>query len=299
MKKFALAALLATPFAACTTPVVNQRAAVLDYLYPADQAVAPPADVRLTLPLRVGIAFAPADPAARARARGPVWGQEFEYVQTFDETEKQRLVQRVIAAFEDTPDVASIQSIPASYIEPGGGFANVDRLRSLLGIDLIVLLSYDQTQIQDVNKKSLTYVTLVASYFVEGNENATHTFVDASVFDIPSRALLFNSAGSSRIRRASTAVGSPAMLREDGTKGFEKATDEMIGNLKTALAAFREQVKSGSVRGAGTPNISVAGGAQGAGAFGWQELLILLAIAAACGLHRTVALRSERSEHAR
>lgn len=37
----------------------QRRAGVLDYLYPSGSTSQPPSDVRLELPLRVGIAFVP------------------------------------------------------------------------------------------------------------------------------------------------------------------------------------------------------------------------------------------------
>src|SRR5262249_10952320 len=155
-------------------------------------------------------------------------------------------------AFKDVEGVQSIQIIPSSYLKPKGGFENVDQLRSLLGIDLIALLSFEQTQFQDYNKASLTYLTLVGGYLIEGNENETHTFVDTSVFDIPSRTLLFNAGGRSRVAESSTALEVSENLRQDSAQGFEGAIDRMISELRLALDGFREQAKSGTVRGAGT-----------------------------------------------
>ena len=278
-----LALSLSALLAACASPTVQHKAGVLEYLYPSGVQPTPPADVRLALPLRVGVAFAPS--TSSSGSASSFWSGDLgAYMPTLDEAEKQRLLQRVVEAFQGTEGVQSIQIVPSSYLQAGGGFANVDQLRALLGIDLIALLSFEQTQFQDFNKASLTYWTLVGGYFIEGNENETHTFVDTSVFDIPSRALLFNAGGRSAVQHSSTALEASARLREDGTKGFELAVADMIAQLQTALASFREQAKSGTVRGAGTPKLTVeggggGGGASGAGASGVLELGLALLLA--------------------
>jgi len=273
--------------AACSTPPVQQRAGVLDYLYPAGMPAAPPSDVQLKLPLRVGLAFAPGSATRPAESAGSFWtgGELGMYRPMLDASEQQRLLDRVVAAFKDTEGVHSIQIVPSSLLTPGGGFANVDQLRSLLGVDVIALLSYEQTQFQDYKKSSLSYLTLVGAYFIEGNRNETHTFVDTSVFDIASRALLFNAGGRNVVQQSSTAVEASENLRKDSITGFEGAVSAMIEELKLALAKFREQASSGTVRGAGTPALAVSGG-QGAGAAGALEACLGLLLAASCLLGR-------------
>lgn len=281
--------------AACAAPPIQHRAGVLDYLYPGSAQPVPPADVHLMLPLRVGVAFAPGEGVGNRSAPNFWTGELGGYEVVFDESAKQRLLQQVVDAFQGTEGVQSIQIVPASYLKAGGGFENVDQLRSLLGIDLIALLSYEQTQIQDVNKASLTYWTVVGAYFIEGNENETHTFVDTSVFDIPSRALLFNAGGRSKVEHTSTALEASATLRADSARGFDRAVADMITQLQTALAGFREQAKSGTVHGLGTPKLAVSGGAEGggggagAGACGGLELVFALVLCAGGLLRRHAA----------
>jgi rhombotail lipoprotein len=270
----ALATLL---LAACATPPMQQRAAVVDYLYPSGSDPVPPADVQLALPVRVGLAFAPGSTP---------------YGSALDESQKQRLLERIAQEFEGAEGVESIQIVPTSYLKAEGGFENLAQLRGLLGVDLMALVSYEQTQFSDVNKASLAYWTIVGAYVVEGNENETHTFVDLSLFDITSRALLFNAAGTSKVERSSTAIESTEALRSDSAKGFDRAITGLIGELELALAQFREQAKSGTVRGRGTPAIAVtggttgSGGGSGAGAAGALELALVVALGAAGGLLR-------------
>ena len=280
--------------AACTTPPVTQRAAVLDYLYPTGSPVTPATDVHLVLPLRVGLAFAPGG-TATDRTVAP-WDWNAPYQQVFDAASQQGLLERIASAFRDTEGVASIEIVPESYLRPGGGFENVDQLRSMLGIDLLAMVSYDQTQLQDFDRSSLAYWTVVGAYFVEGNENETHTFVDVTVFDIPSHALLFNAAGRSRLENESTALEANDALRRDSRRGFEQAIDDALVQLAQALERFREQAKTGTVRGAGTPKLEVsgegAGGGSGAGALGALEACLALGLLIAWRRERRAAARS-------
>jgi rhombotail lipoprotein len=289
MRLLALAALLVVGLSACSAPPVQQRAGVLDYLYPSGTPHAPPTDVQLNLPLRVGVAFAPSGAALPASSSGSYWtGQIGFYRPMLEASEKQRLLGRVVDAFQGVEGVHSIQIIPDSYLTPQGGFANVDQLRSMLGIDIITLLSYEQTQFQDYKASSFWYLTLVGAYLIEGNQNETQTFVDASVFDISSRALLFNAGGRKSVEGDSTALKLAESLRRDSLEGFEGAVDAMIVQLQVALEQFRLQARSGTVRGAGTPAVQLRG-QQGAGAAGWLELGLALLFAAALARDRRAA----------
>jgi rhombotail lipoprotein len=281
MRTLAAVLIVLAGLLACSTPPVQQRAGVLDYLYPAGMPAAPPTDVQLKLPLRVGLAFAPGSATRPAGSAGSsFWtGDAGMYRPMLDASEQQRLLDRVVAAFKGTEGVQSIQIVPSSLLTPGGGFENVDQLRSLLSIDVIALLSYEQTQFQDYKKASLSYLTVVGAYLVKGNQNETHTFVDTTVFDVASRTMLFNAGGRNTVVQRSTAVEASENLREDSIAGFEGAVTAMIAELQIALEKFREQARSGTVRGAGTPAVAMSGG-QGAGAAGALEACLGLLLAA-------------------
>lgn len=201
------------------------------FLYPnQNEPLIAPATPVLRLPLRVGLAFAPGADEARA-------GE-------FTEAQKTALLKRVAAEFKSRPFIQSIEVLPSSYLRPGGGFENLGQVRALLGIDVMVLLSYDQVQFTDENRLSLAYWTIVGAYFFKGNKNDTHTLMEAVVYDIPSRKLLFRAPGASQIAAGSTMVEIRQQLRVDGVKGFEQATDDLTRNLKEELTAFSERVKS-------------------------------------------------------
>jgi rhombotail lipoprotein len=242
------------------------KSSALDFLYPAAApAATEPRDVNLKLPLRVGVAFAPGG----AGIEDP-----------FTEVQKQELLSRIQTAFESSESVQSIDVIPSHYLSPGGSFGNLDRLATALGIDLIGLVSYDQRQFSETTGKSWTYLTVLGAYIVKGEKNETRTVMDAVIYDIPSRTLLFRAAGSHTSKGAATPIAVSRRLREASEGGFDNATDKLIENLDSALVGFHEQVKSGTVRGPGTPAIAVVSepGGGGAGAMGPIELLAAIAL---------------------
>ena len=277
LNKAVLAAVCILTVAACVVrrPLQIKNNA-LDFLYPqgATEASAP-RDVQLNLPLRVGVAFAP----SQVSVQDP-----------FTELQKQALLSSIEEAFEKNDFIQSIEVIPSHYLSPGGGFANLDRLAAAFGIDLIGLVSYDQRQFSETTGKSWTYLTVIGAFVIKGEENETRTVMDAVVYDIPSRTLLFRAAGSNSSTGAATPVNVDRRLRQASESGFDSATDDLIANLDTTLAAFREQVKSGSVRGPGTPAIAIVADPSstgGAGALGFVELLAAIALVSLAGGSRT------------
>lgn len=260
-----LGPLLLLLLAACTATSRERRTSVLEYLYPEGKPASPAQDVHLDLPLSVGLAFVPPAAGAFDRALAP--------------TEEEALLGRVRDAFADVEGIDRIELVPRSFLVPHGGFENVDRIRQALGVDLVALVSFEQVQFDDPNLASITYWTVLGAYVVPGERNETHTLVEATVFDVVSRALLLNASGSSVVEGHATAVDLERSLREDSYEGFDLAVDDLITNLGTSLAAFREQVRSGTVRGRGTPavDVSVRGqpagqGGTGVGGIGLLEL---------------------------
>lgn len=251
----------------------RSASSALNYLFPQGGVTASLAtQVNLRLPVRVGIAFAP-DSTYRA---DPV-----------TEDQKQRLLEGVAKAFKSHEGIGHIEVVPSAYLQPGGSFANLDQIRSMLNIDLIVLLSYDQSQFTDATRASWTYLTVVGPLLVSGDKNDTRTLMDAVVYDIQTRTLLFRSAGESTVKGWSSPVNVDRKRRKFAAEGFEKATDDLIVNLNTALARFEEEAKSGTVQGPGTPAVAMydaegeripvqprsSGGGGGGGALGGFEIV--------------------------
>jgi rhombotail lipoprotein len=192
---------------------------------------------------------------------------------TLTEARKRQLLENVADHFRDRDFIRSIEIIPSAYLRPKGGFPNLDQLRTMYGIDVVALVSYDQVQFTDENFMSLAYWTIVGAYFVRGEKNSTHTMVDAVIMDIPSRKLLFRAPGTSFVNRSATPANLSARLREDAERGFEEAVVEMISNLDQELVVFQERVRSSPEE----FQVARRDGSGGGGALGvWPAFLVLL-----------------------
>lgn len=207
----------------------HNSSSAVQYLYPdQDRPLETAAIPRLSLPLRVGVAFVP-------ESSGPS--------HRFTESEKARLLTEIASHFMAQPFVGSIEVLPSAYLTPRGSFANLDQIRTMHGVDVIVLVSYDQTQFTDEGLASITYWTLIGAYIVPGEKNDTHTMVDAVVYDIQSRKMLFRAPGVSHIKGLSTPVNLSEELRKDSLKGFQSASEDLIRNLDQQLHLFQQRVK--------------------------------------------------------
>jgi rhombotail lipoprotein len=230
----------------CATGTTRNATSVVDYLFPntKDPVVKPGIPV-LKLPLRVGIAFVPAGSSYRGHSRlsTGVFPRYMDNSPALTEERKMGLMKAVADRFREYPFVKDIEIIPSAYLTPGGSFANLDQIRTMYGVDVIALLSYDQVQFTDEGMASLTYWTIVGAYVIPGEKNDTQTMLDAVVYDIPSRKMLFRAPGLSRIKGSATLVNQSQQLRIDSGKGFDEAAKQLIVNLNEQLNQFREKVK--------------------------------------------------------
>ena len=203
---------------------------VVNYLYPYRNVVEQPSIPNLSLPLNVGVAFVP------ETGTGPMANR-------LSRKDKMDLMKRISYEFKAMKFVKDIELIPTDYLTRGGGFTNLDQIKTMYNIDVIALLSYDQIQHTDEGMLSFSYLTIIGSYLIRGEKNDTSTMVDAVVYDIPSRKMLFRAPGTSHIKGASTPVNLSEQLRDDSMKGFNKAADDLVINLKDELDRFKEKVK--------------------------------------------------------
>lgn len=207
----------------------HRSSSVVQYLYPdKTDYVENPGIPRLDLPLRAGIAFVPEN----------IWAG-----QILTERDKMELMNLVSQHFKKYDFVKSIELIPSAYLRKEGSFTNLDQIRTMYGIDVIALLSYDQTQFTDEGLASITYWTLVGAYMIPGEKNDTHTMVDTSVYDIRSRKMLFRAPGISHIKSKATPVNLSEQLRIDRMEGFIEASADLIANLEIQLELFKEKIK--------------------------------------------------------
>ncbi len=224
----------------------------VDYLYPsAKEPVQMVAEqtVQLKLPVRVGIAFAPSN---SARISGPT------------EDERLLMLEKVKEAFSQYEFIGAIEIIPTAYLQPRGGFSNLEQAARMFNVDVVALLSYDQMQFNDVNKLSLLYWTIIGAYIIHGDQYDVHTMLDASVFDISSHKLLFRAPGVSNIKGSAAMATFSEKSRVARTEGFNTALSSLIPNLQKELERFRERVKKDK-----SFQIEHRSGYSGGGDFGW------------------------------
>lgn len=210
---------------------VQQNGSVVDYLYPNAKEV-PTLQATVTQlrpPVRVGIAFVP----------GGGRGND-----ALTEQQKMKLLERVKAAFSKHAYIGSIEIIPTSYMRARGGFENLDQVARMFNVEVVTLLSYDQVQFNDTNTLSVLYWTIVGAYVVKGDKYDVQTMVDASVFDVKSRKLLFRAPGTSQVKGNATMAGFNETSRAAQTDGYNQAVDQLIPQLQTELDGFRERLKS-------------------------------------------------------
>jgi rhombotail lipoprotein len=67
--------------------------------------------------------------------------------------------------------------------------------------------------------------------------------MEAAVYDIASRKMLFRAPGTSQVKASATLVNLTEQLQADSSKSFDLATADMITNLKTELEDFRVRVR--------------------------------------------------------
>jgi rhombotail lipoprotein len=224
-----LMAVLAMSMAGCVSHTERHTAAsVVDFLYPdvKDPVVAPGIPV-LNLPLRVGIAFVP----------GAAYGS------ALTEQKKMDLMKQVASRFKSYPFIKDIELIPTAYLRTKGGFPNLEQIRTMYGVDVVALISYDQVQFTDQGLLGLTYWTIVGAYVVPGEKNDTQTMLDTVVVDISSKKMLFRAPGMDHVNGHSTPVNLSEQLRIDSEASFAKAATQMIDNLDLQLTAFKDKVK--------------------------------------------------------
>jgi rhombotail lipoprotein len=210
----------------------RHASSVVQYLYPDQENVAvTPSIPVLSLPIKAGIAFVPDTERAGDAYR-------------LSEKQKLDIMDQIAAEFAKYPFVKSIERIPTVYLRPKGGFTNLDQIRTMHGIDVIALISYDQVQHTNEDLLSIAYWTIVGMYVVKGEKNDTSTMMDTAVYHIASRKLLFRAPGTSQIKGSATPVNLAEQLRKDSYDGFVKANEDMIANLHTELERFKEKVKT-------------------------------------------------------
>jgi rhombotail lipoprotein len=241
---------------------VKHAGSMVDYLYP-DAKEPPqmkPSLTTLRPPVRVGIAFVPGDGLGAS----------------LPEAERTRLLDRVKAAFAKYDYIGNIEVIPTQYLRAKGGFDNLDQVSRMFNVEVVALVSYDQVQFNDANALSVLYWTIIGAYIIHGDQYDIQTMVDAAVFDVSSRKLLFRAPGTSQTKGSASMVGFSEHARAARLSGYNNAVDDLIPRLQGELQGFKERIKN-------DVNFKVENkpGYTGGGDMGWLGILLALALGGA------------------
>lgn len=247
------------------------KTSLVEFLYPERSGFVEVTGIpQLTLPLRVGVAYTPSTRMD---------------LQSFTEREKTLLAERVISEFDALEFVDSLTLIPSDYLRSGGGFSNLDQLQQLFGVDVIVLLSYDQSIVTSRDFAALTYWTIVGAYIIPGEKNDTQTLLDAAVYHINSRKLLFRAPGTSIVKSRDTLINNSEKVRANSVEGFKLASEDLTKNLGEELENFKARVKEQPEQ----YRVSLRSGYSGSGST--EGLFLLLVF----GMLFTVLLQGRKS----
>lgn len=234
---------------------VKQVGSVVDYLYP--NAKEPPqmkaGITYLRPPVRVGIAFVPGSGGGSG----------------LPETEKLKLLERVKTSFSQHAFIGPIEVIPSNYLQPKGGFTNLEQVARMFNVEVVALLSYDQVQFNDTNALSVLYWTIVGAYIIHGDQYDVQTLVDASIFDVRTHKLLFRAPGTSQVKGSASMSGFSERSRTARADGYNQAVNDLIPKLQTELNGFRERIKSDA-----TIRVENKPGYSGGGNLDWLALLM-------------------------
>jgi rhombotail lipoprotein len=252
----------------------HNSSSLVDFLYP-DGRVPVTATERpqLAIPLRVGLAFLP---SANAQGSG------------LDEAHKEALLERIKQRFASRKFVGEIVLVPDYYLAGQRGFAGLDGIKRLYGLDVIALVSFDQETHLDQNEWSLAYMTIVGAYVVKGNRHDVSTLIDLAVVDPATRQLVIRAGGTDLRHGNTTLIDAARKTREADLAGFSAATDQMIEHFDAALVKFEADVRSGTapIR---VVSKNATGGSGGGGGGAMDELciaLLLVALAQRVGSQR-------------
>lgn len=157
------------------------------------------------------------------------------------EKEKFDIMNKIAKNFKKYSFLESIEIIPSTYMRRNGSFNNLDQIKRLYDIDVIALILFDQTEFINETYLSFTYWTIIPA-----TKNDMHTMLDATVYDIESRKMLFWAPGFHQGTSRSTLIGIDEEKRNNSIISFYKASDELIINMEKELEILKKKIKDNS-----------------------------------------------------
>ena len=233
------------PLSGCGHYTTQRTSNILTYLYPGETQPVEISNTALPntpLPMKLGIAFVP---ESRTSSGGDA------KIEPLTEKHKMEMMHGLSVALRQYSYIAGVEEIPSTSLKVGGSFANLEQIRTMTGVDVIGLVSYDQIQFTDRGLVSLLYWTGVGWYFVPGEKNDTNTMMDAALYHIPTRKPLLRATGQSGVYRYSTPMNQSQNLRDDSEIGFKAAVHMLAATFKEQLDLLKPKLVQAA---AGSPS---------------------------------------------
>ena len=229
------------PLSGCGHYTTQRTSNILTYLYPGETQpveISNTVQPNIPLPLKFGIAFVPESRTTTGRVDTKI--------EPLTEKHKMEMMHELSSALRQYPYIVGVEEIPSTYLKVGGSFANLDQIRTMTGVDVIGLVSYDQIQFTDRGLVSLLYWTGIGWYFVPGEKNDTNTMMDAALYHVPTRKPLLRATGQSGVYRYSTPMNQSQNLRENSEHGFKEALHMLAENFKAQLDTLKPRAVQGA-----------------------------------------------------
>lgn len=242
----------------------SSSSSLVEFLYP-NKSEPPEHDTvpELHLPLRVGLAFLPSHGEA-----------------ALDAAHQAELLERIKQRFKTRHFVNEIVLIPDYYLAGRRGFEGLQGVQRLYGVDVMALVSYDQTLHEDNNQWSLGYLTIVGAFVLNGDRHDLSTLVDLAVVDPGSRSLVLRAGGWDVRHGSSTLINEDRDSRDASVESFSAATNQMIDHFDAELTRFEAEVRAGNanvriVNRSNSATGSPTQGHGGGGTLGWVWVALL------------------------
>jgi rhombotail lipoprotein len=205
---------------------VQRQSNLATFLFGGSEPKRPVQKVPLKLPARVGVTFAPGDPGTA----------------NIPETTKKQIIEAVRSQLAKHPRyVAGAQSIPPMYLQPKGGVNNLEQVAEQFDLDVIVILG--ASQFQKLGRNPLAAfmdVAVIGAFVIPGNSVDTSTVLEAAIYHVPSRALIFRTDGADTKSSRSTLYGSAQSAQDDAVTSIEDASQKLVVSIADALVGFEK-----------------------------------------------------------
>lgn len=209
-----------------TVRTVQRQSNLATFLFGGPALQGPLQKAPLTLPARVGVSFVPGDPAT----------------QGIPEATKKEVIEAVRSQLaKHTRYVAGAQGIPSIYLTPKGGVSNLEQVARQFDVDVLVLLGANQFQKHERNSlAAFLDITVIGAFIIPGSTVDTSTVLEAAVYHVPSRALIFRTDGADRTTSRSTQFGSNQSAQNDAVSSIEDASKKLVVSIGEALVNFEK-----------------------------------------------------------